>query len=371
MLSSLLPYVELMRLHKPVGILNIFFPYLYGFLYAALTTNPIQSQDDTLPRLPLLFFSAFLLRSLGCSWNDIADRHLDRFVARTRSRPIARGAISVPAACVFTLAQLFVWLSVLAQQVPPRRLVWYVVPLVLMVAAYPYAKRVTDFAQVILGVTLGWGLLVGAAVAGMDVLAIIANARTDTPLWFVGHNHRAGAMSGAEPSWPGAEGNEQRGLMHQPQLQGLAALYAAYIVWAVIHDTIYAYQDVRDDTKMGIKSMAVLTMGWTKPLLFILSGVQVALLAGAGMAMNNAQLPTGKNVGEMELDSRVGVFRAGLAYSLIAVWGNALVLAVMVTKVDLSDPHNCAWWFQAGSVLVGASLGIGLGAEYLLTSMAL
>ena len=238
------PYAELMRIHKPVGTMNIFFPYLFGSLFAGRVSDPSIRPRSLLTHIGALLGAAFILRSAGCTWNDIAGRDLDRLVERTRLRPMARGAISLPAACAFTAVQVGIWLAALSWLLPGR---WplYAAPLLFFVGLYPFAKRVTNYAQLLLGVTLGWGVLIGAAVVGLDVL---------------------GTDAGAERL-------------------GLAGLFLVYVVWTVIHDTVYAHQDVRDDMKAGIKSMAVLWLHWTKALLWVLSIVQVGILWGIGIWM--------------------------------------------------------------------------------------
>lgn len=275
------PYAELMRIHKPVGILSIFFPYLFGSLFAGCVSDPLIRPGSLLIHIGALLGAAFILRSAGCTWNDIADRDLDRLVERTRLRPMARGAISLLAACVFTAVQVGIWLAALSLLLPGR---WplYAAPLLFLVWLYPFAKRFTNYAQVFLGITLAWGVLVGAAVVGLDV-------------W--------GTDAGAERA-------------------GLAVLYLVCVVWTVIYDTVYAHQDVRDDMKAGIKSMAVLWLHWTKALLWVLSSVQVGLLWSVGICME-----------------------AGAWYHFVAVGGNAAVLQTMVIKLDLGDPHDCLWWF--------------------------
>ena len=294
-----------MRIHKPFGTMNIFFPYLFGSLFAGCVSDPSIRPGSLLIHIGALFGAAFILRSAGCTWNDIADRDLDRLVERTRLRPMAQGAISLPAAYVFTAAQVGIWLAALARLLPGR---WplYAAPLLFLVWLYPFAKRFTHFAQLLLGVTLGWGVLIGAAVVGLDV-------------W--------GTDAAAERS-------------------GLAGLYLVYVVWTVIHDTVYAHQDVRDDMKAGIKSMAVLWLYWTKALLWVLSVVQVGILWGIGIWMG-----------------------AGAWHYYVAVGGNVVVLQIMIIKVDLDDPQDCLWWFQTGSLLVGGTIAGGLWGEYLAVTL--
>ena len=299
--ESWVPFAELMRLHKPVGIMNIFFPYLFGLLFAACVSAPEMELGTTLLLATHLFAAAFILRSAGCTWNDIIDRDLDCLVERTRLRPMARGAVTLQAAYIFTVAQIVAWLALLRQVLPDH---WpiYAVPLLFFVWLYPFAKRVTDYAQIVLGVTLGWGVIAGAAVGGLNILDMDMNDKS----------------------------------------VGLAGLYAVYLVWTIIHDTVYAHQDVRDDAKAGIKSMAVRWLDWTKALLWSLAIVQVLLLWSIGMLME-----------------------AGIYYICFAVCGNLAVLPTMILQVNLGDPRDCFRWFQAGSLLIGGCVVAGLLGEYL------
>ena len=305
--SSWAPYAELMRLHKPVGIMNIFFPYLFGSLFVACISNPPMETTFLLGRIAALFSAAFVLRSGGCTWNDIVDRDIDRLVERTRSRPMARGALSLRAAYVFTAAQAAIWCTLLVYFLPDRGLL-YAVPLLFLVWLYPFAKRFTDYAQVVLGFTLSWGVLIGAAAMNFDPLVMDGNA----------------------------EGNQK----------ALAGLYLVYVVWTVIHDTVYAHQDVRDDLKAGIRSMAVRWLHYTKTLLWVLASIQIGLLVAIGWQIE-----------------------AGKWYYYGSVGANTAVLTVMILKLDLSDPQDCSWWFQVGSLLIGASISAALSGEYFARSM--
>ena len=300
--ESWVPFAELMRVDKPIGIMNIYFPYLFGLLFAGCVSFPLMKHSSLLLRSASLFGVAFILRSAGCTWNDIIDRNIDPLVERTRSRPMARGAVSLQTAYAFTAVQTGIWLTLLSRMLTDRWLL-YAAPLLFLVWLYPFAKRFTDYAQVLLGITLGWGVLVGAKVGDLDMLDTVIDKR-------------------------GA---------------GLAGLYFVYLVWTVIHDTVYAHQDVRDDTKAGIGSMAVRWLHATKALLWGLAVVQLALLWSIGTCMG-----------------------AGAWYFWFAVCGNLTLLPTMILVVDLSNPQNCLWWFQTGSLGIGTSIVAGLLGEYAL-----
>ncbi|MCJ1250925.1 Para-hydroxybenzoate--polyprenyltransferase, mitochondrial precursor (PHB:polyprenyltransferase) [Trapelia coarctata] len=299
------PYAELMRLATPIGIMTIFLPYLFGSLYAAcaIKTLPPRLPSSVLGTSLLLFIASFLLRSAGCAWNDIIDRDLDAKVPRCRLRPMVRGAISPRNAYIFTAVQGILWLGVLAAI--SMSLLRYTIPLIGLVIFYPFAKRVTHFPQVVLGVTLAWGVLIGYE-AGMV-------------------HFRPLHESGSAPT---------------SSRVGLLCLGLSYVIWTVIHDTIYGALDTVDDIKAGIKSMAVYYRYSTKPLLSALGALQVVLHIMTGLMM-----------------------AAWRGYYAGTCAGIAAVIAVMIWKVEWSKPESCWWWFTIGCLAFGATVTAGLAAD--------
>ncbi|KAI1489593.1 4-hydroxybenzoate polyprenyl transferase family protein [Biscogniauxia mediterranea] len=239
--ASWVPYGELVRLDKPTGTYYLFFPCLFSTLLAAPLAGPPAADPLSVAGTSLLFFvGALVMRGAGCSINDLWDRDLDPRVARTRHRPLARGAISPRGALAWTGAQLLAGLAVLLQ-FPPACL-WYGVPSLALVAAYPLAKRVTYYPQAVLGLTFSWGAVMGFPALGVDLLA------------------------------------------DAPALAAAALLYASNVAWTVLYDMIYAHMDIRDDAKAGIKSIALKHDADTKKVLAGLAVVQIGLLGGAGIA---------------------------------------------------------------------------------------
>lgn len=304
--SSWVPYAELCRLVKPTGTLNITLPYVLGFLFNACVVG--NSLYAVAMRLTVLLVAGFLLRGAGCSWNDIIDREVDKHVERCRLRPMARGALSVPSALAFTIVQFVVWLAVLSTLVPRH---WpLTAPLILMVLSYPFAKRYTHYAQVVLGVTLAWGTLIGSNATGVNIL-----------IW------------NKQPLELGSTHNV---------VYGQIGLFLSYVVWSVLHDTVYAQQDIKDDLKTNLMSVAVHYKHQLRMLLAGLSIVQVVLHVWTGICL-----------------------QAGVWYYLPACLGCAAMLFTLVTKLDLEDPSDCAWWFNNGSAWYGGLTFLGLFAEYM------
>ncbi|WP_413992085.1 4-hydroxybenzoate octaprenyltransferase [Labrys okinawensis] len=195
------PYTRLARLDRPVGIWLTLFP-----CWAAL----IQASHGFPDLRQLIVFSlgALLMRSAGATVNDIADRNFDGHVERTRFRPLASGQIDIPHAFVFLAVQLALAASLLLFLSPYTRLIAIgVLPLVFV---YPLCKRFTHWPQAVLGAAFNWGMLMAWAEV-------------------VGH-----IPAGAVLMWTGA------------------------IAWQIGYDTVYAYVDVEDDSRLGLKSTAIL-----------------------------------------------------------------------------------------------------------------
>lgn len=229
------PYLRVARLDRPIGIWLLLWPCWWSTALAARAADAPYPN----PWLLILFaIGATAMRSAGCAYNDFVDRDVDAKVARTRMRPIASGKINTVQAVTFTVALCLVGLLVLVQL--NRFAILTGLASMSIVGLYPFAKRVTNWPQAVLGLAFSWGALMGwAAVFG----------RLDpAPL----------------------------------------TLYAGAIAWTIGYDTIYAHQDKEDDALLGLKSTALhfgaATRGWLV-LFFTLAWLGIVLagaLAGAG-----------------------------------------------------------------------------------------
>jgi 4-hydroxybenzoate polyprenyltransferase len=228
------PYLRLCRLDRPIGSWLLLMPCWWSAALAAGIAHDARS----LPLTVLLFFiGAFAMRGAGCTWNDITDRDLDARVERTRSRPIPAGQVSVTQALVFLVAQALVGLAVLLQF--NRFAIATGIASLVIVAVYPFMKRITWWPQVVLGLAFSWGALMGFAVVfgRLDAIAFV--------------------------------------------------LYAGSIAWVIGYDTIYAHQDAEDDALIGIKSTARLFGANTRPALALFYGLAVVLI-GVALALGGA-----------------------------------------------------------------------------------
>jgi 4-hydroxybenzoate polyprenyltransferase len=231
------PYLRLSRFDRPIGSWLLLMPCWWSAALAAGIAHSIGG----LPRIIILFFiGAFVMRGAGCTWNDITDRDLDARVERTRSRPIPAGQVSVRQAVAFLVIQAFIGLVVLLQF--NRFAVATGIASLIIVAIYPFMKRITWWPQIVLGLAFSWGALMGFAVT-------------------------LGQLGAAA-----------------------LALYAGSIAWVIGYDTIYAHQDTEDDALIGIKSTARLFGARTAQALVVFYSLAVVLigvalaLAGAGFA---------------------------------------------------------------------------------------
>ena len=230
------PYARLARWDRPIGFWLLYWPCVFGLALAAVA-DPARGFDW--PAAILMLVGAILMRGAGCTFNDIVDRDIDTKVARTRSRPIPSGQVTTRQALAFLVAQGLIGFFVLAQF--NRFTVMLGVASLVLVAIYPFMKRVTWWPQAFLGLAFSWGALVG---------------------W----SSQAASLSLA------------------PLL-----LYIGCIAWTIGYDTIYALQDIDDDALIGVKSTARLFGSHTRPIVgafyavALILWVAAALLAGAGL----------------------------------------------------------------------------------------
>src|SRR6185312_9982968 len=202
--ARLKPYARLARLDRPIGTWLLFWPCVFGLILGAAADERRFLDWRDAWYVILFAVGALVMRGAGCTFNDIIDRDFDAQVARTRGRPIPSGTVSVKQAAAFLVAQCLAGLAILLQ------FNWFAVALgaasLLLVAAYPFMKRITWWPQAWLGLTFNWGAILGFAAQ---------TGRIDL---------------------------------------GDAMLYAGLLFWTLGYDTIYAHQDKEDDALIGVKS---------------------------------------------------------------------------------------------------------------------
>ncbi len=196
--------IQLTRLNKPVGSLLLFWPCAWGL---ALGYYFDGKTVLFLKYIILFFLGSFLMRSAGCIFNDIVDKNFDKKVKRTKLRPIAAEKISIfesyiyilfLCALSFVILLQFNWLTIM-----------FGMGSMALVFAYPFMKRITYWPQFFLGLTFNWGIILG---------------------------------------WTSLTNN----ISIEPII-----LYISAIFWTLGYDTIYGFQDIKDDEIIGIKSTAI------------------------------------------------------------------------------------------------------------------
>ena len=195
-------YLELIRLNKPIGFMLLLWPCWFSLAY-------IELPQHTLITYYLLFlFGAVIMRSAGCIINDLVDQNIDAKIERTALRPIAAKKISNSHAIILLIILLTIGLLTLIQFKFETILAGLVcTPLIVM---YPFMKRITFWPQLFLGIVFNWGIII----CSVEFFGAI------TKEFFI--------------------------------------LYLACVFWTIGYDTIYAFQDLKDDIKTKIKSTAVL-----------------------------------------------------------------------------------------------------------------
>jgi len=277
------PYLLLARLDRPIGVWLLFLPGVWGILLA------MPPWPEAIRLIVLFGIGSLVMRSAGCTVNDLWDRDIDRLVARTAARPLASGALRPRQAFVFLAILLMVGLAILLRL---NRLSQALgVSSLILVALYPLAKRITWWPQLVMGFTFGFGAPMGYAAAA-DRLSLAC-----------------------------------------------ALIYAAAIVWDLGFDTIYAHQDREDDALIGVKSTARLFGENTRPFLAFCYGTMVIALGAAGYVAGlhvwfypMLALPAvllARQVAVLDIDNPVsclGLFRANrevgiaVALALLAGW---------------------------------------------------
>ena len=226
------PWLQLMRLDRPVGTWLLLWPCIFGLLLGAAAEERRFLEWRDYYYVILFAVGALVMRGAGCAFNDIIDRDIDAQVARTRGRPIPSGAITPKQALVLLAGLCLVGLVILLQ------FNWFAVALgaasLLLVAAYPFMKRITWWPQAWLGLTFNWGALLGFAAQ---------TGRLDV---------------------------------------GVAMLYAGLIFWTLGYDTIYAHQDKDDDELIGVKSTARLFGADSRKWILRFYAIAFTLILAAG-----------------------------------------------------------------------------------------
>ena len=225
-------FIELIRLKKPIGFMLLFWPCTWGLTLAYNFSNNLYNYFFY---LTLFFLGSVLMRSAGCIVNDILDREFDKKVFRTKNRPIASGKISIKLALIYTIFLCLIALLILLN------FNTFTIILALgsmpLAFSYPLMKRFTYWPQLFLGITFNYGLILG---------------------WVC--------------------------ITNQIELAPII-LYIGAIFWTLGFDTIYGYQDIKDDEIIGVKSTSIKFKKNPKLFLIICYSIFTASLIITGFFM--------------------------------------------------------------------------------------
>ena len=233
MSKKLQNYIELTRIKKPIGIMLLFWPCIWGLTIAYNFEDSIYIY---IYYTVLFFLGSTLMRSAGCIINDIVDKNFDKKVRRTKSRPIASGKISVIEAFIFAVLLCIIAFFVLIQ--------FNFLTIILAIGSmplaftYPYMKRFTYWPQLYLGITFNYGIILGWSSINENVSII--------PIIF----------------------------------------YLGAIFWTLGYDTIYGYQDIKDDEIIGVKSTSIKFKTNPKKFVTICYLITLTLICMTGLMMN-------------------------------------------------------------------------------------
>ena len=219
--TNIKPYLLLMRLNKPIGIFLLLWPTLWA-LWLASAGHP----DMTI--VSIFILGVIFMRSAGCIINDIADRHVDQYVERTRLRPLATGEITVKSAFILFFLLLLCAFCLVLLLNPLTIGLAFVGALLAII--YPFLKRITHLPQFGLGLAFAWGVPMAYAAL---------THTTPVECWI---------------------------------------LFAAAAIWPVIYDTFYAMVDKKDDVTAGVKSTAILFGRHTALIIGLLQIIFILLL---------------------------------------------------------------------------------------------
>jgi len=276
-------FIQLTRLNKPIGFMLLFWPCLWGLTIAYNFETDLYNYFFY---LILFFMGSVLMRSAGCIVNDIVDRNFDKKVSRTKNRPIASGKVSVFKALVYVfILCIFAFLVLINFN---NLTIIFAIASMPFAFTYPLMKRFTYWPQLFLGFTFNYGL----------ILAWIS--------------------------------------IHESISLSAILLYMGAIFWTLGYDTIYGYQDIKDDEIIGVKSTSIKFKKNPKKILNIFYSITFLSLIILGYLMNFS-----------------------IIYFLLLLVPFFHLFLYQLNKLDIKDPQNCLKLFKSNN-LFGLSIYLNL-----------
>ena len=274
-MNQLYYFIELTRLKRPIGYLLLFWPCIWGLVLGYDFSNDIKN----FIKLGLFFLiGAILMRSAGCIVNDIVDRDLDKDVERTKNRPIASGKVSVKLASFYSASLCILAFFILIQ----FNFFTIVIAMLSMplAFAYPFMKRLTYWPQLFLGITFNYGLILGWTATNTEISII--------PIIF----------------------------------------YIGAIFWTLGYDTIYGFQDIKDDEIIGVKSTSIKFKNDPKKFLLFCYLFFLVSLIFVGIKMN---------------------FK--FYYFIFLTLPTIQLLIFQIKNLDISNTYDCLTKFKSNNFL--------------------
>ncbi len=226
-------FIELTRLKKPIGFMLLFWPCIWGL---TLVYDFNSSLNNYFFFSFLFLAGSILMRSAGCIVNDIADKNFDQKVERTKNRPVASGKISVKLALIYSIILCGLAFLVLINF---NKFTIYMALFSMPLAfSYPLMKRITYWPQLFLGITFNYGLVLAWISVSNDISLVAI------------------------------------------------AFYIGAIFWTLGYDTIYGFQDIKDDEIIGVKSTSIKFKNDPKKFLLFCYLVFIVSLIFVGIQMN-------------------------------------------------------------------------------------
>ncbi len=274
-MSQLNLFIELTRLKKPIGFMLLFWPCIWGL---TLVYDFNSSLNNYFFFGSLFLAGSILMRSAGCIVNDIVDKNFDKKVERTKNRPIASGKVSVKLALIYSIVLCVLAFLVLINF---NKFTIYMALLSMPLAfTYPLMKRITYWPQLFLGITFNYGL----------VLAWIS-------------------------------------ISNEVSLVALAFYFGA-IFWTLGYDTIYGFQDIKDDEIIGVKSTSIKFKNDPKKFLLLCYLVFIISLIFVGINMN---------------------FK--LFYFIFLIIPTTQLFIFQIKKLNISNTSDCLTKFKSNNLL--------------------
>ena len=267
--------IELTRLNKPIGFMLLFWPCLWGL---TLSYNFDLSLDIFIFYGVLFFLGSILMRSAGCIVNDISDKNFDKLVERTKNRPVASGKISIRLAIIYAAVLCVIAFLVLINFNKFTILMALIsMPLAFI---YPLMKRFTYWPQLFLGITFNYGLVLAWISIKNDISLI--------PIIF----------------------------------------YLGAIFWTLGYDTIYGYQDIKDDEIIGVKSTSIKFKNNPKKFILICYLTFIASLILIGVLM-----------------------KFNLFYFLFLIIPIFQLIFFQIYKLNVNEPMSCLTKFKSNNFI--------------------